>query len=210
MTNESGGAAPTSTARPRWGTGLWVLAVLVVGAIGLGAGHQWGLYDRGAIAAAVAAAPSTSPSSTSSTSPEPSASPSTAVAPACTAATKYVESVVRRSDLAAEHPKSTRDVTACRWVSETYPRITVSVVAGSKLDSIVGVLDDIWTDHPPMENPRMYQYADSALIGYWKDPNGPTEGAARFEGMGGHELPTDEGMAATSLAAQVAQAHRDR
>jgi hypothetical protein len=84
------------------------------------------------------------------------------------------------------------------------------VVAGSELDDIVGVLDDIWTEPAPMSNPFMYQYGASSLIGYWKDPDGPTEGAARFDGMGSHELPSDEGMAATSLAAQVAQAHRDR
>lgn len=205
-------APPASSPRPSWRTGLWILALLLVGVIGLGAGHQWGLYDRSqlAVAAAGGPSPSTSPSTTSM-DPSPSMSGvAMEVAPACKAANKYVKSVVRRSDLAAEHPKSTKDVTACRWVSGTYPRVTVSVVAGSKLDDIVGVLDDVWTERAPMSNPFMYQYGDSSLIGYWKDPDGPTEGAARFDGMGSYELPSDEGMAATSLAAQVAQAHRDR
>lgn len=206
---------PTTTppTRRRWTTGLWVLVLLVAVAAALGAGHQWGLYDRGAIAADVAAAdPSPSSSSSPSSSPSSSSSaPSTAVASACKGSVdKYVRGFVRRSDLTAEHPKSTRDVTACRWVSEGYPRITVSVVAGAGLDNIHGVLDDIWTETAPMENERMYQYGNSQLIGYWNDPDGPTEGAAIVAGMNGGTLPTDEGMAATSVAARVAQAHRDQ
>jgi hypothetical protein len=215
MTNESGAAAPTSTARPRWGIGLWVLAVLVVGAIGLGAGHQWGLYDRAQLGADLVAAggPSSTPSPSSS---EPSPSSSTkgaAAAPACKSVAGYVRDVVRRSDLTAEHPAQGDDgMTACRWVSETYPRISVSVVAGRDLgDDVVAVLDDTFTEPAPMTNPRMYQYSGGALTGYWTDPDDRSlQAAAVLDGMNATSLPSDEGMAATSLAARVAQAHRDR
>lgn len=191
--------------------GQWALAIAGAIAISLTVGHQWGLYDRSGVAVDVAAvaspSPSTSPSSTSA-EPSPSTSGEAAgAADACKAANKYVESVVRRSDLAAEHPKPTDDgVTACRWVSPTYPRITVSVVAGSELGDVVGVLDDTWTDGAPMTNPRMYQYSGGSLTGYWADPDSATEGAAVIDGMSANSLPSDEGMAATSLAAQVAQA----
>jgi hypothetical protein len=211
-TDENSTAGPTSRTRPQWATGAWVLALLLVGAGGAVGGHQWGLYDRSAVAVDVAAAGSPSPSTSPSSSPSSSSSkPTTATASACKGSVdKYVRGFVRRSDLTAEHPKPTKDVTACRWVSEGYPRITVSVVAGAGLDNIHGVLDDIWTETAPMENERMYQYGNSQLIGYWNDPDGPTEGAAIVSGMNGGTLPTDEGMAATSVAARVAQAHRDQ
>jgi len=203
---------PTPPAKSRSTAGVWVLALLVAGAVGVGAGHQWGLHDREVIAVDLVAAeaspsPSSSSSSSSSSNPSPSSSAAAKVAPACKQADKFVQHVVRRSDIAAEHPEPTDDgVTACRWRSATFPRVIISVVAMSKPGDVVAVLDDRWTDGAPMENERMYQYGDSSVTGYWKDPDSSWRAATIIDGMNSGEFPTDEGMAATSLAARIAQA----